>query len=190
MADKLYLTIDDMAKKDGLTKIYNRIYFNKVYDEMVADKKKNGGTISVMMLDIDHFKNVNDTYGHLAGDEAIKSVAKMDWDIAKKYGFMAVRFGGEEFLLIMDNTPLDRAYEISKELHENIRNNVIKYEDMEITINTSVGVSNFPETCDKIGRLFDRADKAMYYSKTHGRGRIVIDGREDQAEKLGVGDDD
>ena len=190
MADRLYLTIDDMAKKDGLTKIYNRIYFNKVYDEMIADKKKNGGTLSVMMLDIDHFKNVNDTYGHLAGDEAIKSVARMDWDIAKKYGFMAVRFGGEEFLLIMNDTPLDKAYEIAKELHENIRNNIIRYEDMEIQINTSVGVSNFPETCTEIGRLFDRADKAMYYSKTHGRGRIVIDGREDQAEKLGVGDDD
>ena len=190
MADRLYLTIDDMAKKDGLTKIYNRIYFNKIYDKMLADKKKNGGTMSVMMLDIDHFKNVNDTYGHLAGDEAIKTVAKMDWDIAKKYGFMAVRFGGEEFLLIMDNTPLDRAREIAKELHENIRNNVINYEGMEIRINTSVGVSNYPETCSDLRNLFDRADKAMYYGKTHGRGRIVVDGREDQAEKLGVGDDD
>ena len=114
----------------------------------------------------------------------------MDWDIAKKYGYMAVRFGGEEFLLIMNDTPLDKAREVAVELHENIRNNIIKYEDMEIQINTSVGVSNFPETCTEIGQLFDRADKAMYYSKTHGRGRIVVDGREDQAEKFGVGDDD
>ncbi len=174
--DRLYLTTEDMAKKDGLTKIYNRIYFNQVYPDMLKAAKESGGTISVLMLDIDHFKNVNDTYGHLAGDEAIRSVARSDWDIAKKYGGMAVRFGGEEFLLILQDTPLEKAREIASELHEKIRTTTIYFEDYEININTSLGVANYPTTVQDTELTLDRSDKAMYYGKTHGRGRIIVDG--------------
>ncbi len=179
ISDRLYLTMEDMAKRDGLTKIYNRIHFNHFYDEMLAKIKKDGGTISVIMADIDHFKNVNDTYGHLAGDEAIKALAKMDEKIAKKYGCRAVRFGGEEFLMIMNNKSLDEAYKIAEEFHQSIRDMVIEFEGNEIRINTSMGVANYPETVDNLQKVLDRADKAMYYGKTHGRGRIVIDGRWD-----------
>lgn len=179
ISDRLYLTMEDMAKRDGLTKIYNRIHFNHFYDEMLADIEENGGTISVLMADIDHFKKVNDTYGHLAGDEAIKSLAKMDENIGKKYGCEAVRFGGEEFLLIMKDKTLDEAYKIAEELHNTIKETPIPFEGQEIRINTSMGVSNYPETVDDLQKVLDRADKAMYYGKTHGRGRIVIDGRWD-----------
>ena len=174
--DRLYLTTEDMAKKDGLTKIYNRIYFNQVYPDMLREAQEKGGTISVLMLDIDHFKNVNDTYGHLAGDEAIRSVAKSDWTVAKKYNGMAVRFGGEEFLLILPDTPLEKAKEIAAELHEKIRTTVIHFEDYEININTSLGVANYPTTVQDTELTLDRSDKAMYYGKTHGRGRIIVDG--------------
>ena len=173
--DRLYLTTEDMAKKDGLTKIYNRIYFNQVYPDMLNKAKEEGGTISVLMLDIDHFKNVNDTYGHLAGDEAIRSVARSDWEVAKKYGGMAVRFGGEEFLLILQDTPLEKATEIAAELHEMIRTTTIHFEDYEININTSLGVANYPTTVQDTNLTLDRSDKAMYYGKTHGRGRIIVD---------------
>ncbi len=173
--DRLYQQTEDMAKKDGLTKIYNRIYFNQVYPDMLQKAKDSGGTISVLMLDIDHFKNVNDTYGHLAGDEAIRSVARADWDVAKKYGGMAVRFGGEEFLLILQDTPLDKAKEIAAELHELIRTTTIHFEDYEININTSLGVANYPQTVQDTELTLDRSDKAMYYGKTHGRGRIIVD---------------
>ena len=174
--DRLYLTTEDMAKKDGLTKIYNRIYFNQVYPDMLQAAKDNGSTISVLMLDIDHFKNVNDTYGHLAGDEAIRSVARSDWEVAKKYNGMAVRFGGEEFLLILPDTPLEKAKEIAAELHEKIRTTVIHFEDYEININTSLGVATYPTTVQDTELTLDRSDKAMYYGKTHGRGRIIVDG--------------
>ena len=174
--DRLYLTTEDMAKKDGLTKIYNRIYFNQVYPDMLQAAKDSGSTISVLMLDIDHFKNVNDTYGHLAGDEAIRSVARSDWEVAKKYNGMAVRFGGEEFLLILPDTPLEKAKEIAAELHEKIRTTVIHFEDYEININTSLGVATYPTTVQDTELTLDRSDKAMYYGKTHGRGRIIVDG--------------
>ncbi len=173
--DRLYRTTEDMAKKDGLTKIYNRIYFNSVYPGMLKKAKETGSPISVLMADIDHFKNVNDTYGHIAGDQAIRAVAKADWDIAKKYGGMAVRFGGEEFLLILADTPLEKATEIAKELHEKIRTTIIPFEGQEIRINTSLGVATYPTTVQDTEKTLDRADKAMYYGKTHGRGRIIVD---------------
>ncbi|MCR4845802.1 MAG: GGDEF domain-containing protein [Eubacterium sp.] len=179
ISDRLYLKTEDMAKKDGLTKIYNRIYFNQFYPELKSEiEQEENGILTVAMLDIDHFKNVNDTYGHLAGDEAIKSVARVDDKYAKLHNGTAVRFGGEEFLLILRGKGLMETYEILKQMHEEIRTNIVEFEDLKISINTSMGLASYPETCSNIHEIVDRADQAMYYSKEHGRGRITIDGRE------------
>lgn len=178
ISDRLYLQTEDMAKKDGLTKIYNRIYFNQFYPELKDEVEASGDTFTVCMLDIDHFKRVNDTYGHLAGDEVIKAVAKVDNDFAKKYNGTAVRYGGEEFLLILRGKGVEETYKILQEMHEIIRGNVVEFEDYKININSSMGIACYPETCTNIHDVLDRSDKAMYYSKEHGRGRITIDGRE------------
>lgn len=181
ISDRLYLKTEDMAKKDGLTKIYNRTYFNQFYQDLKEDIHETGDTLTVAMMDIDHFKNVNDTYGHLAGDEVIKMVASIDDKYANKYQGTAVRFGGEEFLLILRNINVDEASDILKEMHEEIASTIVTFEGMEIHVNASIGVASYRETCDDINELVDRADQAMYYSKTHGRGLIVIDGREEEA---------
>ena len=178
ISDRLYLKTEDMAKKDGLTKIYNRIYFNQFYPLLKEEILKENGKLTVAMLDIDHFKNVNDTYGHLAGDEAIKFVAGVDGKYAKKNKGTAVRFGGEEFLLILKDVGIDETLNILKEMHEEIRTNPVEFEDLVINLNTSMGLASYPETCSDIHEVVDRADKAMYYSKEHGRGRITIDGKE------------
>ena len=178
ISDRLYLQTEDMAKKDGLTKIYNRIYFNQFYPELKEEVKASGDHFTVCMLDIDHFKRVNDTYGHLAGDEVIKAVARIDAEFAKRYDGTAVRYGGEEFLLILRDKGVEETYKILCEVHERIKNTVVDYEDYHITINSSMGIACYPETCDNIDDVLDRSDKAMYYSKEHGRGRITIDGRE------------
>lgn len=178
ISDRLYLQTEDMAKKDGLTKIYNRIYFNQFYPELKEEVAKSGDTFTVCMLDIDHFKRVNDTYGHLAGDEVIKAVAKVDNDFAKKYNGTAVRYGGEEFLLILRGKGVEETHGILKEMHEIIKGNVVEFEDYRINVNSSMGIACYPETCSDINDVLDRSDKAMYYSKEHGRGRITIDGRE------------
>ena len=183
ISDRLYLQTEDMAKKDGLTKIYNRIYFNQFYPELKDEVEKSGDVFTVCMLDIDHFKRVNDTYGHLAGDEVIKAVAKVDNDFAKKYNGTAVRYGGEEFLLILRGKGVEETLKILQEMHEIIKNNVIEFEDYKIQVNSSMGIACFPETCSDIHDVLDRSDKAMYYSKEHGRGRITIDGREGEEYK-------
>lgn len=178
ISDRLYLQTEDMAKKDGLTKIYNRIYFNQFYPKLLEEVSASGDVFTVVMLDIDHFKRVNDTYGHLAGDEVIKAVAKVDNDFAKKYNGTAVRYGGEEFLLILRGKGVEETHAILKEMHQVIKSNVVEFEDYKIQVNSSIGLACYPETCDDIHEVLDRSDKAMYYSKEHGRGRITIDGRE------------
>ena len=178
ISDRLYMQTEDMAKKDGLTKIYNRIYFNQFYPELKEEVEQSGDVFTVCMLDIDHFKRVNDTYGHLAGDEVIKAVAKVDNDFAKKYNGTAVRYGGEEFLLILRGKGVEETLKILQEMHDIIKTNVIEFEDYKIQVNSSMGIACYPETCLDIHDVLDRSDKAMYYSKEHGRGRITIDGRE------------
>ena len=182
ISDRLYLKTEEMAKKDGLTKIYNRVYFNQFYNDLKKEVLDSGDILTVAMMDIDHFKSVNDTYGHLAGDEVIKMVASVDNKYAERYKGTAVRFGGEEFLLVLRGIDIDEAYEILKEMHDEIISNVVEFEGLQIQVNTSMGVASFNSTCDNIESLVDMADKAMYYSKTHGRGMIVIDGQYDEVE--------
>lgn len=177
ISDRLYLKTEDMAKKDGLTKIYNRIFFNQFYPELLSEVKEAGDILTVAMMDIDHFKNVNDTYGHLAGDEVIKFVASVDNEFAKKHGGKAIRFGGEEFLLILRGKGVEETHKILKEMHEKIRTTPVVFEDLTININSSMGLASYPETVSDINEVLDKADLAMYYSKEHGRGRITIDGK-------------
>ena len=178
ISDRLYLKTEDMAKKDGLTKIYNRIYFNQFYPELMSQIKSENTSLTVAMMDIDHFKNVNDTYGHLAGDEVIKMVASVDAKYAKLYNGTAVRFGGEEFLLILKDMDIAHAHEILERMHDEITKNIVEFEDLKIPVNVSMGLASYPETCNRVEDVIDHADQALYYSKEHGRGRITIDGRE------------
>ncbi|MBO4863043.1 MAG: GGDEF domain-containing protein [Eubacterium sp.] len=175
---RLYLKTEDMAKKDGLTKIYNRIYFNQYIPELKAQVKSEDTKLTIAMMDIDHFKNVNDTYGHLAGDEVIKMVATVDNRYAKRYNGTAVRFGGEEFLLILKGVSIIEANAILETMHKEIQDTLVEFEDNKIHVNVSMGLASYPETCDNVDDVVDRADKALYYSKENGRGRITIDGRE------------
>ena len=181
ISDRLYLRTEEIAKRDGLTKVYSRVYYNQLIPELQAEVKENGGKLTIAMMDIDLFKQVNDTYGHLAGDEVIKYVANIDARFAKEYNGTAVRFGGEEFLLILKDIGIDEAYEIMKKMHDEITAEKVVYEDFEIPVNASMGIACYPDTCDSTEEVVERADKAMYFSKEHGRGLIVIDGREEDA---------
>lgn len=180
-SDRLFLAMEDMARKDGLTQIYNRSYFNETYKNILKEVKDSDSSLCVSLLDIDKFKSINDTYGHLAGDEVIKMVAGEVNKFAEEYNGIAVRYGGEEFLLILPGKTLNQALKVLKAVHKEIRENVVKYEEYEIHVNTSLGIASYPDTTKKIEEVLDRADRAMYYSKEHGRGYIIIDGREEES---------
>ena len=180
---KLYFQMKDMATKDGLTGVFNRAYFNEIYPSICANCIVNEKSLSVALLDIDKFKSINDTYGHLAGDEVIRMVASVDQKYAKKYDGYAVRYGGEEFLLILQGKTVEEFRSILEEVHKDIVDNIVNFEGEEIHVNASIGMSNYPEIADEIVDVLDQSDKAMYFSKEHGRGMIVIYGREEESLK-------
>ncbi|MGN0435436.1 MAG: diguanylate cyclase [Wujia sp.] len=172
---KLYLRMQDMARKDGLTGIYNRIYFNELFTDVAKKAVENKRALSVALYDIDKFKNVNDTYGHLAGDEVIKMVAKTGQKYAELYNGFTCRYGGEEFLLVLPGYDEKEALKILEKMHEDIKQTVICYNDLEIAVNVCIGLTSYPSICDNTSLLVSRADKAMYHGKRNGRGRLVLD---------------
>lgn len=174
----LYLQMRSMARRDGLTGIYNRIYFTELFEKAKTSAKKYDYKLSVALFDIDKFKLVNDTYGHLAGDEVIKMVASVDEKYAEKYSGFACRYGGEEFLLVLPGKGKEETLEILEKMHEEIKSTVVNFQGTEININVSIGLSVYPDICDNADILVARADKAMYYGKQNGRGRLIVDNSE------------
>lgn len=175
---QLYLQMQDMARKDGLTGIYNRVYFGELFSEVAEEARQKKTDLSVALYDIDKFKRVNDTYGHLAGDEVIKMVASMGQKYAERYNGFTCRFGGEEFLLVLPGKNDREALAILEEMHEEIKNTTVKYSDMNINVNVCIGLSSYPSLCSNTDLLVNRADKAMYYGKKNGRGRLIVDNPE------------
>lgn len=170
----LYSKVQDMSVRDGLTGLYNRRYLNIYFNENFVDRKV-GHSVVLAMLDIDHFKNINDTYGHLFGDQAIRTVSSKIKECAKKYDSRAFRYGGEEFVIIFDDFKLEEVVDIMEELRISIKSTDIANEQYTIRCNVSIGVSQFPDITSDIHTLVDRSDRAMYYSKQHGRDRITVD---------------
>lgn len=176
MNARTYTKMENMAMKDGLTGIFNRTFMVQKMNEYISDVVFNKSPLAVMLFDIDHFKNVNDTYGHLFGDEVIRVCANIAQQIAKKQDGFAVRYGGEEFVIICKPTSIEELRLLAQELHSKIKATEVAYRGSSLCIDISIGVAIFPDRCDNPAELIDRADKAMYHSKISGRGRITFDG--------------
>ncbi len=160
--------LEEFAHKDSLTGLDNRRHLYQVSDAIIALAKREKSAISIAMLDIDNFKQINDTYGHDVGDEVLINLSSL---IKKNVrdSDVFVRYGGEEFILLLPNTPLNQAL-ISL---EKIRGLIAKsrlIKDVPVTV--SVGVAEFKEDIDE---SIKRADKAMYRSKTTGKNRVSVD---------------
>lgn len=176
----LYSQLENMAKRDGLTGLYNRRILNKVMEKYRhPDDNILKEHISAAMFDIDNFKSINDTYGHLFGDVAIISVAGTIRRVAEQYGGVSYRYGGEEFVVMFLNKELDEVIAAVEEIHKAIRTTPITDGNLSLCINTSAGLSAYPQLCDNQAVIIDNADKAMYISKTTGKGKITIDRRAD-----------
>lgn len=172
---KIYNEMQQMARKDGLTGINNRIYFTQLFKEAVRQMQMTDGCMSVALLDIDKFKSVNDTYGHLAGDEVIKRIASVTETCIDQYDGFVCRYGGEEFVAVLPGRKLEIAQPIIEELFEELCKQVVQYNEYEIHMSVSVGLTSYPEVCDDPEDLLKRADWCMYYAKEHGRHQINVD---------------
>lgn len=172
---KIYREMQQMARKDGLTGINNRIYFNELFRKSVQKIADRDGYMSIALFDIDKFKSVNDTYGHLAGDEVIKCIASVTEQCIEKYNGFVCRYGGEEFVVALPDMKMEVAQTIIEELFEELCSQVVRYNEFEIPVSVSIGVTSYPEVCKNPDELLKRADWCMYYAKKHGRHQINID---------------
>ena len=170
----LYTKMHNMAVKDALTGIYNRQYFNSFFSTLIEKTVEENRELTVVLFDIDKFKSINDTYGHIFGDEVIRYCGQSALKYSEGNDVFAVRYGGEEFVMIFPNKDTENVLKICKERHEEIKKKVFYPEGSGVHINVSIGIASYPENCSKANVMLDSADRAMYYSKKNGRGRITI----------------
>ena len=173
-----YLTIKekrDLFQKvitDGLTKVYNRYYFDETFEKEFQKAKRYQYPLSVAMLDIDHFKEINDTYGHDTGDIVLRDVAKFLKESVRESD-QVFRYGGEEFVILMPFTTIEEAYgvleRILKTLHEK---NGVTIGDKRIPYTFSAGLAEISSDLQTSHELIKRADNALYKAKKEGRDRI------------------
>ena len=178
----LYSTMENLATRDGLTGIFNRRHFTKLFNDYVTTAIESKLPIAVALFDIDKFKNVNDTYGHSFGDRVIVSVAQTANRVVTDHGGILGRYGGEEFVMAFLNSDVDSILPIVKDIHEQIKQEELLHNGTVVKINVSIGVTDYPNTCSNPADLLNHADWAMYYSKQHGRGRITVDSNEVRLE--------
>ncbi len=163
----------DTSLRDGMTGLYNRRFLEEMIDKIMSQSERNKDTYSVMMLDVDFFKMVNDTYGHDVGDIVITALAKLLKDSIREAD-MAIRYGGEEFVLMLHNCTPEGAMNVAKIIHSKFSSMVFDVghgEKLKKTI--SIGISQFPADGDSIWKCIKYADTALYEAKSTGRNKIV-----------------
>lgn len=163
-------SLRNLVERDTLTELYNRRSGGHHLTSSMEKAKSKNTPFTLVIGDIDFFKKVNDTYGHLCGDEVLKTVARLLRKHLKDKGY-AIRWGGEEFLLVYENSRLDEAYESLRALQEDINNTRIPFEDMEVNVTMTFGMACDPDK--DLKELLREADDRLYYGKNNGRNQIV-----------------
>lgn len=161
--------LEYLANNDPLTDLFNRRFFYKVANQLVKLQKRTLEPLSLTMIDIDNFKNINDQYGHQIGDHILKTIANELKNITRETDIV-VRYGGEEFIILYPNTDINGAEIISKKICEYIK--VLNFEKVDnLNITISLGVSECYD--GNINNLIDRADEALYKAKKQGKNRVI-----------------
>jgi len=161
-----------LMERDSLTGLLNHANLKERISVEMMRVKRSGGNLSYAMIDADHFKKVNDTYGHLAGDLVLKSLSRMLQDRLRRTDVIG-RYGGEEFGIILINTDSENAYVVMEEVRKNFALVKHKSDEDEFYVTFSCGIASFSE-CETPSELNDAADKAMYEAKTSGRNMTVV----------------
>lgn len=172
--DLLQDKLRDQANRDPLTGLYNRRYLDTTLERELSRCKREGLPLALMMIDLDHFKNVNDTYGHQAGDE----ILKMMGDILKGFARaedVACRYGGEEFLLLLPKMSLDTALERAESLRQNFSSSALAFGEFRLNTTLSVGVAIYPGHGKSADELLQSADRSLYAAKRSGRNRVEVE---------------
>jgi diguanylate cyclase (GGDEF)-like protein len=163
----------DAALRDGLTRAYNKRYFDDRLATEVAFAKRHATPLSLVMMDLDHFKKLNDTYGHLAGDYVLRELVKRV-DETIRLEDVLCRYGGEEFAIICRNFPVPDAGTMAERVRRAVAAQPFVYEDTPLKVTISMGISGLPDKAlEKPALLIQAADEALYQAKRGGRNRVV-----------------
>ncbi len=162
-----------MATRDELTGLYNRRYFMEALEREVARARRYGSELVICMVDLDHFKQVNDTYGHPAGDRVLAEIGRMLKEYIRE-GDLLCRYGGDEFSVILPNTDAQKAQVVSDRFREILEGHQFTHNSSPFNITVSVGIASHDSTtCQFPLQLLERADQALYQAKAGGRNQVL-----------------
>lgn len=168
------LRLELMARTDPLTGINNRGYFMELLGVELERAGRYGRQLSLLMLDLDHFKLVNDTYGHAAGDKVLRALAAVFQAAGLRKSDFVGRIGGEEFVFALPETDIHIAAEVAERVRATLEKAAILYNEEELFITASIGISRY-RAGDTVGALLQRADEAMYMAKEKGRNMVCLE---------------
>jgi diguanylate cyclase (GGDEF)-like protein len=164
---------EEMARKDPLTGLGNRRTFFSAVSTIDQQAKQSGRTYSIVLIDLDYFKAINDTHGHPVGDEVLKWVARTIQEAVRRSD-IPTRIGGEEFGVLMPGTHLGDAANLAERLRKAIADTVLPGHGKSIQVTASIGVTEYGENDETYKQTIQRADEALYLAKGEGRNRVVI----------------
>jgi diguanylate cyclase (GGDEF)-like protein len=170
---RMYKEMENQATIDGLTQIPNHRTFQEVLSKELERAGRYGSPLSLLLMDIDHFKGFNDKYGHPVGDLVLKMVARAVQGSIRGTDFCA-RYGGEEFVVVLIQTDEQQSIMLSERVRAAVEAMQVQNEDTVLRVTVSIGSATFPTDAQTKQQLIDSADKAMYYSKQTGRNRVSL----------------
>lgn len=168
--NRYQLHVEHVAATDMLTGLLNRQAFEEEYQDAVREVARTGRPLCVILFDIDFFKQVNDSYGHLAGDQVIRDIGQLAQDIVRQSD-VAARWGGEEFLILLKGCPLEQAVGLAEKLRHTVAAHDFGVLEMQKPITVSAGVAQYHDQETQAG-FFARVDKMLYQAKKNGRNRV------------------
>ena len=165
--DELY----NLAAMDGLTQIFNRKKFGELLDKAITGARKGDDKLCMFMMDIDFFKKINDTFGHQAGDYALRTVSALIKQVIRREDIFA-RYGGEEFCLLLVNQTLEQSRMVAEKIRHTIETFGFNFEGHDFSLTLSIGIANFNAAMDNADQLIKIADGKLYEAKESGRNRV------------------
>jgi diguanylate cyclase (GGDEF)-like protein len=164
-----------MSLRDSLTGLYNRRCLDQVLLEAWKNANVRHEPLALLMIDIDHFKQLNDQYGHAAGDDCLREVANRLQRHATTLGGVVARYGGEEFVVVLAQAGIEMAQAAAEALRNAVGASPVKTTPVPLWVTVSIGVASAsPGTGDSLGATLKRADEALYAAKGEGRNRVVL----------------
>ena len=172
---KILSQLCQLTIEDSLTGLYNRRYFNQAMQNEIERNYRDHRSLALAIIDIDHFKKINDTWGHDGGDKVLREVAKIMKNNVRQSDTIS-RIGGEEFAVIMPNIRYHLAKEVMERLRADIEKSSISIDNTELRVTVSIGTAvSEPHHMIKVDELYNLSDQALYQAKNSGRNKVVID---------------